>query len=387
MEIYKGIGTDHCEHEDLIDFLNYVFGMNGTKSGFYRLLPKLYRPQYRPEDFNFIATENGKLRAAVGAYPIHMQVMGESLSAVGIGNVAVHPFSRGKGYMKDCMKLAMDDAVAQGMDFAVLGGRRQRYSYFGFEPAGVSGKFLLDDANLRHSFGSAKAPEGYVVKQLAQQDTEALNAIDALVRTRLSHPVRPEDKLFDVLCNWESRVCAVYAPEGSFAGYFLADHGSSVREIDCVDPAQIRNVVLACYEFMAKEEIWITVPEHVREMYDFFSDLCEVCQRVHTENYNVFHYEKVLRACLKLRAAQEQLCDGSVTVEIDGYAGKEKLRIEVKDGAPKVSAVDGECELHLTHRQAMSAFFGLMPVERRSLSAAVRSWFPLQLYVPEVDND
>ena len=57
MQIYKGIGTDHCDHEDLIDFLNYVFGMNGFDSGFYRLLPKLYRPAFRPEDHNFIVTE------------------------------------------------------------------------------------------------------------------------------------------------------------------------------------------------------------------------------------------------------------------------------------------------------------------------------------------
>ena len=35
MQIYKGIGTDHCDHEDLIDFLNYVFGMNGFDSGFF----------------------------------------------------------------------------------------------------------------------------------------------------------------------------------------------------------------------------------------------------------------------------------------------------------------------------------------------------------------
>ena len=59
MEIYKGIGTNHCDHEDLIDFLNYVFGMNGHDTGFYRLLPKLYRPHYRPEDYNFIVTEDG----------------------------------------------------------------------------------------------------------------------------------------------------------------------------------------------------------------------------------------------------------------------------------------------------------------------------------------
>ena len=387
MEIYKGIGTDHCNHEDLIDFLNYVFGMNGTKSGFYRLLPKLYRPQYRPEDYNFIVTEDSKLRGAVGAYPIKMSVMGEELSAIGIGNVAVHPFHRSKGYMKDCMKLAMDDAVAQGADFAVLGGRRQRYSYFGFEPAGVCGKFVLNQDNLRHSFGSAENTTGYTVKLLTAQDEDALAAIDALVCTRRSHPVRWKDRMYDVLNNWESRVCAVYAPDGAFAGYFLASEGDDVREIDCVNRAHLQGVVRACHAFMERDEIEVTVPLHVTEVYDFLSDLCEACRVVHTENYNVFHYEKMVRACLNLKAAQETLCDGCVTMEIEGYAGREKLRMEVKDGKPSVTVVDGACDMQLTHRQAMGALFGLMPLERRAMPAAVRTWLPLPLFVPEVDND
>ncbi|MGN1250194.1 MAG: hypothetical protein ACI4XW_08920, partial [Candidatus Spyradocola sp.] len=64
MALYKGIAANHCDHEDLIDFLNYVFGMNGHDSGFYRLLPKLYRPKFRPEDYNFAVIEDGKLRAS-----------------------------------------------------------------------------------------------------------------------------------------------------------------------------------------------------------------------------------------------------------------------------------------------------------------------------------
>ena len=32
MEIYRGLAAGHCGHEELIDFLNYVFGMNGADS-------------------------------------------------------------------------------------------------------------------------------------------------------------------------------------------------------------------------------------------------------------------------------------------------------------------------------------------------------------------
>lgn len=385
MALYKGIAANHCDHEDLIDFLNYVFGMNGHDSGFYRLLPKLYRPEFRPEDYNFAVIEDGKLRAAVGAYPIALSVMGQTITAAGIGNVAVHPFHRGKGYMKDCMRLALEDAVRSGADFAVLGGRRQRYSYFGFEPAGVCGRFTLNRDNLRHCFGSADNTSGYTVRTLTAQDADALAAIDALTRSRASHPVRPADRLFDVLNTWESTVCAVYAPDGAFAGYFLC--GDNILELDAADAAHFEGVVHACHAHIGKDELEITVPTHNAALFDFLSDICEGCSLVQTESYNVFHYAKVIRACLCLRAQTEPLCDGSVTLEIDGFAGVEKLRLAVEHGLPSVTAFDGDCDLHLTHRQAMSALFGLMPTPRRTLPAPVRSWLPLPLFVPEVDND
>lgn len=386
MEIYKGIGTNHCEHEDLIDFLNYVFGMNGHDSGFYRLLPKLYRPHFRPEDYNFIVTEDGKLRGAVGAYPIKMSVMGQELSAIGIGNVAVHPFHRGKGYMKDCMKLAMEDAVNKGVDFAVLGGRRQRYSYFGFELAGVCREYWLDKTNLRHCFGSAENNTGYKAVQLCAADEKAVADIDTLVCSRLSHPVREKDRLFDVLNNWESRVCAVYAPDGGFAGYFLADGGETLREIDCCE-GHARGVVCAAHEFMDRDGVKIKVPEHALEISALLTATAESVSLIHTENYSVLNYEKVVRACLALRCAVSSVCDGEITVKIAGFAGEEKLRLKVENGKASVEAFDGECDVEFTHKQAMNALFALVSEERKSLPAAVNTWLPLPLFVPEVDND
>ena len=386
MEIYKGIAANHCTHEDLIDFLNYVFGMNGHDSGFYRLLPKLYRPQFRPEDYNFVVTEDGKLRGAVGAYPINMSVMGQELHAIGIGNVAVHPFHRGKGYMKDCMKMAMDDAVEKGMDFAVLGGRRQRYSYFGFELAGVCRKYWLDSTNLRHCFGSAKNTTGYKAVQITAADEKAIADIDQLVCSRLSHPVRDQDRLFDVLNNWESRVCAVYAPNGAFAGYFLANDKDELREIDCCE-GHAQGVVRAAHEFMGCDGINIKVPECAQEITALLTAAAESVSLVHTENYSVFHYEKVVRACLQLRCALSPVCDGEITMKIAGYAGEEKLRIKVQDGKACVEAYDGECDVEFTHKQAMNALFALVSEERRTLPAGVGTWLPLPLFVPEVDND
>ena len=175
MEIYRGLAAGHCGHEELIDFLNYVFGMNGADSGFYRLLPKLYKPENRPEDYNYVVLEDGKLRAAVGAYPIELEVAGHVLRGAGIGNVAVHPFHRRKGYMKDAMGQAMEAILQSGADFAALGGQRQRYSYFGFEPAGLCGTFGLNSANLRHALPGAG--EGYAARKIGPEDAAALAAV------------------------------------------------------------------------------------------------------------------------------------------------------------------------------------------------------------------
>lgn len=47
---------------------------------------------------------------------------------------------------------------------------------------------------------------------------------------------------------------------------------------------------------------------------------------------------------------------------------------------------EGEA-LILTHRQAMNLFFGPWSPERLRLPAFAAGWFPLSLFVPEVDND
>ncbi|MCR5683708.1 MAG: GNAT family N-acetyltransferase, partial [Clostridiales bacterium] len=98
--LYKGRGTPEM-YDDLMDFMNYVFGFNGNEKDFKKLLPKLYKPEYDPCHSNYVVTENGKLKAAIGAFDSDLSVDGEILRSRGIGNVAVHPYSRSKGYMKD----------------------------------------------------------------------------------------------------------------------------------------------------------------------------------------------------------------------------------------------------------------------------------------------
>ena len=312
MEIYRGLAAGHCGHEELIDFLNYVFGMNGADSGFYRLLPKLYKPENRPEDYNYVVLEDGKLRAAVGAYPIELEVAGHVLPGAG---------------------------------------------------------------------------EGYAARKIGPEDAAALEAIRAMTERQASHPLRPQEKLYDVLNTWESQVCVVDGPQGGIAGYFLAKDGNDVPEIDCAAPEHAAGVLCACYAFLQQERLSLHVPFHAQAMFDLLGDVAERASIESTECYNVLCYERVLRACLELKAQRAPLADGAITFAIQGYAGPERLRVAVSAGKPEVAPAAGGEALELTHRQAMNLFFGPWSPERLRLPAFAAGWFPLSLFVPEVDND
>ena len=94
--LYKGRGTPDM-YDDLMDFMNFVFGFDGNGEDFKKILPKLYDPERDPCRSNYVVTENGKLKAAIGAFDSKLSVGGEILPCRGIGNVAVHPYSRGNG--------------------------------------------------------------------------------------------------------------------------------------------------------------------------------------------------------------------------------------------------------------------------------------------------
>ena len=154
-EVTRGKG--HREQfQELMDFLNLVFICGEPGKDMQALLPKLYDPKYSVCEDNYLVTENGKIKAAVGVYDHRLNVCGLNLYCRGIGNVAVHPCSRGKGYMTNLMEQAVEDMIRDGVDFSWLGGQRQRYNYFSYDHGGISFIYNVNQTNMRHHFGEEK---------------------------------------------------------------------------------------------------------------------------------------------------------------------------------------------------------------------------------------
>ncbi|MDR1655896.1 MAG: GNAT family N-acetyltransferase, partial [Treponema sp.] len=197
--------ADINDYEELIDMANYVFSHAHKPTDFPALLPKLYKREYFMDAAHYLCREDGKIKAAVGVYPLEMKLCGASLAGCGIGMVSVHPYSRSKGYMKELMNRALEDMRKDGLVFACLSGRRQRYEYFGFSPAGTIFSFECNSFNIRHTLGK-NFVSSLALKQLCPKDLALIEEI------RLMHEAKPEkgagfvrrrDRFFDILASWK----------------------------------------------------------------------------------------------------------------------------------------------------------------------------------------
>ncbi len=125
------------EYDEIIDFINYVFSQNERPHDFKKLLPKLYGDSRNYAGIHYLVKEDDKIKALICAMPIEYNIYGNGIKACCIGMVSVHPYARSKGYMKRLMKEVLTDIKNQGYHYVFLGGQRQRYEYFGFEPSGI----------------------------------------------------------------------------------------------------------------------------------------------------------------------------------------------------------------------------------------------------------
>ena len=374
---YKGRGTPDM-YDDLMDFMNYVFGFNGNEKDFKKLLPKLYKPEYDPCYSNYVVTENGKLKAAIGAFDSDLSVDGEILKSRGIGNVAVHPYSRSKGYMKDCMRLALRDMIEDGVDFSILGGQRQRYQHFGFEHAGQQISVGVDRGNLRRAFENVPLTP-LEFRDVNADDADLLDRIHALHAAKPVHTVRPRASFYDIACSWRSSLTAILR-DGDFRGYFIGGLG----ELTLADPEDTVDVVR---NYVAQRgDVHLSFPVWETDLLARITRFGGGISFDHCEMFNILNYPHVIAALLRFKAKREELGDGELSLFIRGFAGDVSVRIAVKNNEVSVEEGASDCALALGHLEAISFLCGLWSPHRLALSPAVRSWFPLPLFVDGADH-
>lgn len=371
----------NVNREEYLDFINYVFGFNGKDSSFEKLLPKLYKVEKNGsvDDTFFVQGEN-RLAAAIGCFPLEFSIMGEKVPVKGIGNVAVHPRDRSKGYMKECMKAALDEMIADGIAFSVLSGRRHRYNHFGYVKCGVDRSYEVNGTTL--SYVSAEGEPELSMRRLQREDTTALNDLKTLWESRPYHCTRPMADLYDTLISWHA-VPYVFYEGDTFAGWAIVNRGDVFEFI----PAKLSYVApMMRLLVQVRWGLNYHIPYFDKDIANAIFPYAENSFTGADLCFNILDYEKMLGLLLKLRSTYEPLLDGEVVVEIDGWAKVERLKLKVSGGIPTVTATDEEPSARFSHLGAMRAFFLEDSPDRNVFSPVVRSWLPLPIYIFHADN-
>ena len=358
---------------DILDLINLVFSQTAQPHHFDALLPKVYaHGGYAP--IHAVAQEEGRLRAAVGLLPLTLMTGGEKALTGGyIGSVSVHEKSRGRGHMKRLMQMQIEAAKKQGMAFLALGGQRQRYGYWGFEPCGAAYTFSVLAANVRH--GIAVAPA--VIREITSPDDPDLFAVKRLHESQEQYFLRP--RLYDTLRSYNARLFTVRRQaEGQIVGYFTA-MGDQITGLRLADPADVPGVIRAWME--GKKSCTVFVPAADRALAQALGDFAEGCQTGDAFLMKVLDWPRMLEAYLPL-AAGAGLPRGGRVFEITG-AGR--WRVEFGPDACSVAPTDAPADDVLTERQAVTFFFS----PRTALyqrDALLRCWLPLPIKIPVADQ-
>ena len=382
--IYCGRGRN-VAYTDFMDLINESFGFHEPEQNFLYLLPKCYREEYRPQDSNYVVIdEDGALTTAVGAYDHELVVCGRRIPCRGIGNVGVHPDHRNKGYMKMAMDQSLADMIADGIALSTLGGRRQRYQYFGYDKAGPFYSFEVSSQNARHALKDYG--QGYTVREITDPADPVIDEIMALNAAQPVNPVRPRDRYLDIANSWHARLLVIARSE-RFVGYCIGNHYSSVSELQIVRDEDIMDVLKALYDFY-NGAYHIGLPPHQAAYIHALEPIAESLNLGIAMHFNILNYRLVTEAFLALKQTYTDLPDGEMTLLIHGYAGDERIRVAIQNGIPSAEYIPDTTpvDYELTHLEAIAFLFSPFSPVRDCASALARQWLPLPICMNRADE-
>lgn len=370
--------------DEAMGFLDAVFG-EYRPHDFANMLPAIYQPTDEHMSRNYAVRDGGRLAAVVGVFPIDWRVGGVTLKVARVGGVAVHPDSRGKGYMKLLMSHAVAEMRRAGCDLSFLGGRRQRYSYFGYEVTGTTYRLSFIKDNIRHAFAGQ---DGAVSFKAAPDDAETVATLKAMHDAQPFYCERPAESFYQYLQNWHCCPTLACNGDGQIVGYLVPHRDKQVlNELVARDAEAAAQIVRAWVEQGSSGvELLLQAPSGpvLRRLNEFAETL-----RVEAGgNWQIFDWVSVVDALLKAQHAADPLPHGSVVLGIKDSASAISLTVDA-DGAC-CQATDREPGLSLDPLTTTRLLFGPGPTSTvtplPSSASILSAWCPLPLGFSRQDH-
>jgi predicted acetyltransferase len=374
--IIKGSPTDY---DDIIDFGNYVFNID-----FPSLLPKIYRNHKEMAQYHHIVKEENKIKAMVGSFPLDLTVCDNYLKGRGIGTVSVHRYSRNSGYMKLLMDKAIAEIKADGSDFAVLSGQRQRYEYWGFTPCGINLNLYFNNSNIKHCDIDIK--DNYKFAEYSDNVANDLAQAINLYNSQTVHAIREKDNFIEISKSWSNCILFIYKND-TFIGYLCtSENREKINEILLLNPDEIDKILVAYINYFKPLKAEIVLYMHRSKEFTKLSKFCESYSINSSANIYIINYINVIKAFMKLKNTFSPLSEGTLVLDIKKNG---KYKIEVINGKVDVSETDMPYDISLSHIEASALLFSpssFIDSAYNFTNPLIKSWFPLPLFYPELDN-
>lgn len=368
------------DYEELLDFIDLVFHIDFRKT-----LPILYKPTDESMSCQYAVKEGGRIRAAVGSFPMTWHVGGVALKVAGIGNVAVHPYHRSKGYMVTLMNAAIADMGSEGVDLSYLGGQRQRYQYFGYELCGPAYSVHMSGHSIKHLIPSSYEPR-YEFVEMEKVDAAIVDSAYAVYQGQPARIERSRSTFVEGLRSFNSRPLAIVHDSGEVAGY-LTLNGTSVGEIALRHEADLDDVLSSLIARRSLRELTVAVAPHETQKLHQVIPIADSFSAANSGNYRVFNFAAVVRAFLTLKAQECPLASGHAVIETELFG---RHAVSVAPEEVSVTETDQMPDVVLSGMQVYQALFGIAPLQAYFGGSAkaqlLLSWFPLPLNLPLPDH-
>lgn len=384
--------------ERILRFADEVFGEDVQPGGFAALIPDVYGPEAPCDGNHFLVLEEGRIRALLLTEPISFISGDEVLKGIGVGTVSVAEDARGKGYMQLLLKTVREWMEKEGYAFAVLGGQRQRYAYWGYEPMEMRISMDLDAGNGKHglvracsdgreSDGQEAAPS-ISFGEMEEGSEEERLAFELFERLPL-HTLRKKETFARHL---KAGRCIPFTiwENGRFAGYLCDSIRSGkhkIMELELVDMELYPEVLLAFWKQRAPEGFSVGLAPYRTQEFAFLEKICRRYVLGTGYQYYMADLPAVLSFFLQAKQRLTGLSEGKWTFRTEGRL----YCCSVRNGNVQVTVDPGKeekCQEGIREwgkGELVRFLFGPSSAVLPTLETPA-GWLPLPLYLPEADS-
>ena len=383
MVIYRKAIPD--DFPNILNFINMVFSMSHCPHDFRQLLPKLYEKGQEEKSIHYLALENEEIKACVCVLPITLCCENKTITCATVGSVSVHPYSRGKGYMRKLMHIAIEDMKKSNISMSTLSGLRNRYQYYGYEKGGFVFQYCFTPDNFRHC--REKFPKRKIT--LCQiQDTEnpLLTEIQAIQENQILFAKRNPSDFLAIMKSWNAKLYGIL--ENQMCKGYVALQGNQILEMRLTDKALLFASLEECLKESGSKELFLRILPYDTYLLKECTQLFESFTIALDDNYMIFDYPKVLDFFLNVKSKYTSLNSGSWDFTIKGHG---TFQIQVDNGVPSVTQLkdlEGKSSVNFSSFESILALFapncGMGLLETKLPENC--NWFPLPLALSPFDK-